>query len=321
MDAEKCRIGSTPQNDWYFFSHKDKKYPTGTRTNRATASGFWKATGRDKVIYGNSRRIGMRKTLVFYKGRAPHGQKSDWIMHEYRLLDDTTTTTMTSNAIEEEGTQEEGWVVCRVFKKKNHIMTNQKTTTTTSTTTLDMNHHMINPNPPMITGTNNWSSIVKSCNEQDQGTLEQLLQHSFTTTTRDIDHYNNYNKRGFLKLPSLQLADDCGPINCYQPQMMLAGDATGVDSRTIQDWEVLDGLVVGSNDEGHVSNLSHNSNIINDSRLILSFGDDDDDQQQLVDRRRATANSSDHHDCDIWSFARSSIDQLPLPLVQSSRLV
>lgn len=83
--AEKCRIGSTPQNDWYFFSHKDKKYPTGTRTNRATAAGFWKATGRDKVIYTSSKRIGMRKTLVFYRGRAPHGQKSDWIMHEYRL--------------------------------------------------------------------------------------------------------------------------------------------------------------------------------------------------------------------------------------------
>jgi len=84
--TEKCRIGSGPQNDWYFFSHKDKKYPTGTRTNRATAAGFWKATGRDKAIYASgARRIGMRKTLVFYKGRAPHGQKSDWIMHEYRL--------------------------------------------------------------------------------------------------------------------------------------------------------------------------------------------------------------------------------------------
>lgn len=88
--AEECKIGSTPQNDWYFFSHKDKKYPTGTRTNRATAAGFWKATGRDKIIYSNFKRIGMRKTLVFYKGRAPHGQKSDWIMHEYRLDDNNT---------------------------------------------------------------------------------------------------------------------------------------------------------------------------------------------------------------------------------------
>lgn len=48
-------------------------------------AGFWKATGRDKAVYNKSKLIGMRKTLVFYKGRAPNGQKSDWIMHEYRL--------------------------------------------------------------------------------------------------------------------------------------------------------------------------------------------------------------------------------------------
>jgi len=88
--AEKCSLGGPgeeEQNQWYFFSHKDKKYPTGTRTNRATAAGFWKATGRDKPIYANKQRqlVGMRKTLVYYKGRAPNGHKSDWIMHEYRL--------------------------------------------------------------------------------------------------------------------------------------------------------------------------------------------------------------------------------------------
>ena len=51
-------------------------------------AGFWKATGRDKAVYDKAKLIGMRKTLVFYKGRAPNGQKSDWIMHEYRLESD-----------------------------------------------------------------------------------------------------------------------------------------------------------------------------------------------------------------------------------------
>ncbi|CAD6260773.1 unnamed protein product [Miscanthus lutarioriparius] len=106
---ERCRIGSAPQNEWYFFSHKDRKYPTGSRTNRATTAGFWKATGRDKCIRTSYRKIGMRKTLVFYRGRAPHGQKTDWIMHEYRLEDADDA---------QGGTSEDGWVVCRVFKKK-----------------------------------------------------------------------------------------------------------------------------------------------------------------------------------------------------------
>ena len=95
--ADKCKIGMEEQNDWYFFSHKDKKYPTGTRTNRATGAGFWKATGRDKPIYTNNCLVGMRKTLVFYKGRAPNGQKSDWIMHEYRLETNENGATPVSN--------------------------------------------------------------------------------------------------------------------------------------------------------------------------------------------------------------------------------
>ncbi|KNA24792.1 hypothetical protein SOVF_012420 [Spinacia oleracea] len=106
---ERCRIGSTPQNEWYFFSHKDRKYPTGSRTNRATNAGFWKATGRDKCIRNTFKKIGMRKTLVFYRGRAPHGQKTDWIMHEYRLED----------THDPQANGEDGWVICRVFKKKN----------------------------------------------------------------------------------------------------------------------------------------------------------------------------------------------------------
>ncbi|KAK4794550.1 hypothetical protein SAY86_012544 [Trapa natans] len=105
---DRCKFGYDEQNEWYFFSHKDKKYPTGTRANRATTTGFWKATGRDKAILSKNTVIGMRKTLVFYRGRAPNGRKTDWIMHEYRL-----------QKPDHEAPQDGEWVVCRAFRKPN----------------------------------------------------------------------------------------------------------------------------------------------------------------------------------------------------------
>ncbi|CAL0315423.1 unnamed protein product [Lupinus luteus] len=200
---EKCKIGTTPQNDWYFFSHKDKKYPTGTRTNRATAVGFWKATGRDKVIYSNGKRIGMRKTLVFYKGRAPHGQKSDWIMHEYRLDDNNFNDTTIVSNVNGDGGQEEGWVVCRIFKKKNHLKT------------LD------SPLASSICGEGRISHLFDSC---DEGALEQILQQMGRGTCKEenyeaknysngrysrpfdtgISNNGNYHDNRFMKLPNLE---------------------------------------------------------------------------------------------------------------------
>ncbi|KAJ1389321.1 NAC domain [Sesbania bispinosa] len=83
-DLNKCepwdlpKIAKMGEKDWYFFYQRDRKYPTGTRTNRATQSGYWKATGKDKEIYKGKTNIlvGMKKTLVFYKGRAPKGKFS-----------------------------------------------------------------------------------------------------------------------------------------------------------------------------------------------------------------------------------------------------
>ncbi|XP_022762977.1 NAC domain-containing protein 35-like [Durio zibethinus] len=78
------------EREWYFFVPRDRKHGNGGRPNRTTENGFWKATGSDRKIVSLSdpkRIIGLKKTLVFYKGRAPRGSKTDWVMNEYRLPD------------------------------------------------------------------------------------------------------------------------------------------------------------------------------------------------------------------------------------------
>ncbi|KAK4801533.1 hypothetical protein SAY86_022020 [Trapa natans] len=75
----------TGDRQWYFFSARDRRYSNGARSNRATGYGYWKVTGKDRIIMSNSRSVGVKKTLVFYQGRAPTGQRTDWVMHEYTL--------------------------------------------------------------------------------------------------------------------------------------------------------------------------------------------------------------------------------------------
>lgn len=125
VDLNKCEPWDLPwkakmgEREWYFFCVRDRKYPTGLRTNRATDAGYWKATGKDKEIYKAKTLVGMKKTLVFYKGRAPKGEKTNWVMHEYRLEGKYSAYNLPKTAKNE-------WVICRIFQKssggkKTHI--------------------------------------------------------------------------------------------------------------------------------------------------------------------------------------------------------
>nr|AXU39987.1 NAC protein [Lilium pumilum] len=95
------------EKEWFFYVPRDRKYRNGDRPNRVTTSGYWKATGADRMIRGeNSRPIGLKKTLVFYSGKAPKGIRTSWIMNEYRLPHGET-----------ERLQKAEISVCRVYKR------------------------------------------------------------------------------------------------------------------------------------------------------------------------------------------------------------
>ncbi|KAG9441202.1 hypothetical protein H6P81_017056 [Aristolochia fimbriata] len=106
------------ENEWYFFTPRDRKYRKGKRPNRAAGGcGYWKATGADKeivrVVDGEETPIGARKSLVFYAGKPRKGVKTDWIMQEFRidgLHENTRTRT-------EDNMRLDDWVLCRIYNK------------------------------------------------------------------------------------------------------------------------------------------------------------------------------------------------------------
>ncbi|XP_027127641.1 NAC transcription factor 56 [Coffea arabica] len=111
------------EQEWYFFSPRDRKYPNGARPNRAATSGYWKATGTDKPVLtsGGTQKVGVKKALVFYGGKPPKGIKTNWIMHEYRLVDNKTSIKPPGCDIgnKKGSLRLDDWVLCRIYKKNN----------------------------------------------------------------------------------------------------------------------------------------------------------------------------------------------------------
>ncbi|GFP80434.1 putative NAC domain-containing protein 94 [Phtheirospermum japonicum] len=100
-------LAAIGEKEWYFYVPRDRKYRNGDRPNRVTTSGYWKATGADRMIRSeNLRSIGLKKTLVFYSGKAPKGIRTSWIMNEYRLPHHDT-----------ERLQKAEISLCRVYKR------------------------------------------------------------------------------------------------------------------------------------------------------------------------------------------------------------
>ncbi|XP_010545806.1 PREDICTED: NAC domain-containing protein 19-like [Tarenaya hassleriana] len=180
------------EKEWYFFSPRDRKYPNGSRPNRVAGSGYWKATGTDKIISTEGRRVGIKKALVFYVGKAPKGTKTNWIMHEYRLIEPSRKNG--SSKLDD-------WVLCRIYKKNssaqkqihNSVLTNREYSNNGSSTSSSSHFddvlqsiHEIDDQSFHFTGSNR--SMPFNLPEQKSGFIANLGTSDFNWSSLADTH-------------------------------------------------------------------------------------------------------------------------------------
>ncbi|KAL0428287.1 UNVERIFIED_CONTAM: NAC domain-containing protein 1 [Sesamum latifolium] len=109
------------ENVWFFFTPRDKKYKNGRRPKRGAGDGYWKATGAHKDIMRNSKKISSKRALSYYKGRPPGGDKTCWMMHEYKLSNSPAPVRTSENSM-----RLDDWVLCRIVKRPVVVKKSEK---------------------------------------------------------------------------------------------------------------------------------------------------------------------------------------------------
>ncbi|XP_028081332.1 NAC domain-containing protein 90-like [Camellia sinensis] len=108
--GELCR--KDPEQ-WFFFILRQENEAREGRPNRLTTSGYWKATGSPSYVFSSQNRIiSMKRTMVFYKGRAPSGRKTEWKMNEYRAIEGEPSSSITTIPL-----LRQEFSLCRVYIK------------------------------------------------------------------------------------------------------------------------------------------------------------------------------------------------------------
>lgn len=84
--------------DMWFFMRSEQE--------NVSEYGSWNARGEACEIFRNSAITGWRTTLEFYEGQAPHRQRTNWVMQEYRI---------NHKGLHSNGNLKVSGVLCRVF--------------------------------------------------------------------------------------------------------------------------------------------------------------------------------------------------------------
>ncbi|KAK9170634.1 hypothetical protein Syun_002774 [Stephania yunnanensis] len=308
VDLNKCEPWDLPrkakmgEKEWYFFCLRDRKYPSGIRTNRATEAGYWKATGKDREIFkGKDCLVGMKKTLVFYRGRAPKGEKTNWVMNEYRL-----DGKLSSHHHALPNTAMEAWVVCKVFHKRTQVDNNSSSSNTATLYLPRMNSFEDDDDDDyrgrqLLDSNNNYYGAAP-------------IMSSSNFMKREVVVYNDELSRESTIKRTVPLATTCDDNNIHHHhenylQAIPYYNVVAPNSSSTSRHHQFDVVGIGSSDFGYlprqpISSTSSNlaaSSSSNDQRPLIIFDDNKMNKMQRLPCGSSTTTTTttlyadDHH--------------------------
>ncbi|XP_039813378.1 NAC domain-containing protein 83-like isoform X2 [Panicum virgatum] len=118
--------GDADGERFFFYRPATRCWRKGGGVARAAGTGVWRPSGKEKLVVSPrcKRPVGTKRTLVFCRGRARGAARTDWAMHEYRLLPAglhpfhgcAAAGSSTATHVSCHGAAAD-WVVCRIFKR------------------------------------------------------------------------------------------------------------------------------------------------------------------------------------------------------------
>ncbi|GLJ22552.1 hypothetical protein SUGI_0424440 [Cryptomeria japonica] len=302
VDLYKCEPWDLPNKsflpnrdmEWYFFSPRDRKYPNGSRTNRATEAGYWKATGKDRKIISQLVVMGMKKTLVFYTGRAPQGKRTDWVMHEYRLDE--------MQCVGAAGLQD-AFVLCRIFKKNGTEHKNG-----------EQNEAQIDNNILSSSMSNSFSETMSSF-----GYVQEWSEKKYSQIRQEEGGI-----QANLALPSETSSENLNDKNdCKAPQSWLLESGFSDTNKNGKDSSVFEGpriqeefphpMIKVENNPGYLGDVKLNvPRTLSGSPLTKKLNDhfeEEDILQKILEVAQASQNCNTHlgHSFSVDGFADNLI--------------
>ncbi|KAF8034084.1 hypothetical protein BT93_C0383 [Corymbia citriodora subsp. variegata] len=113
LAGELCR---EDKEQWFFFAPMQEREARGGRPSRSMTTGYWKATGSPGYVYSSENKvIGVKKSMVFYVGKAPKGRKTQWKLNEYRAIELSPTNPNSSSSNISIPKLKREYTLCRVY--------------------------------------------------------------------------------------------------------------------------------------------------------------------------------------------------------------